>query len=164
MKILSIFVRKAHSFWRGSTFEKLWLLPAWLMLGISRFLILTIHFRRMAPWLGNRAGVNPWVPLIDPVAEARAVHIGQVISTASRYTPWVSNCFPQAVTARILLGLYGVPYCLFFGVSRDSADADMKAHAWVAAGRVRVTGGTSFGQFTVVGCFAAADPDSAMQR
>jgi len=31
----------------------------------------------------------------------------------------------------------------------------MKAHAWVVAGRIPVTGGQSFGQFTVVGCFVA---------
>ena len=38
----------------------------------------------------------------------------------------------------------------------DPADpAGMKAHAWVAAGRVPVTGGVSFAQFTVVGCFVA---------
>ena len=44
----------------------------------------------------------------------------------------------------------------FFGLMRDPADlAGMKAHAWVAAGRVPVTGGVSFGQFTVVGCFVA---------
>lgn len=154
---LSNLVRKARSFVRRSWFEKIWLLPAWILLGISRFLILTIHFRRMVPWLGIQASICPWVPLIDPVAEARALSIARVVQMASAYTPWVSNCFPQAVTARILLGLYGVPYCLFFGVSRDPADSGMKAHAWVAAGRVRVTGGASFTQFTVVGCFASSD-------
>lgn len=157
---LSTLIRKARSFARCSTFEKLWLLPVWMMLGLCRFLILTIHFRRMAPMLGINAGIDPWVPLIDPASEARAIQIRRVISMASKYTPWVSNCFPQAVTARILLGLYGVPYCLFFGVSRDPTTADMKAHAWVASGRVRVTGGTGFGEFAVVGCFASSDTNA----
>ena len=160
VKKLPILIRKARSFIRRSTFEKIWLLPVWIMLGISRFLILTIHFRRMAPLLGIQSGICPWVPLLDPVAEARALSIARVVQMASRYTPWVSNCFPQAVTARILLGLYGVPYCLYFGVSRDAADSDMKAHAWVATGRVRVTGGASFGQFAVVGCFASSDQNA----
>ncbi len=44
----------------------------------------------------------------------------------------------------------------FSGLMRDPADpAGLKAHAWVTAGRVPVTGGVSFGQFAVVGCFVA---------
>lgn len=153
----AILVRKLNSFLGRSTFEKLWFLPVWMLLGLSRFMILTAHFRRMAPLLGMQAGINPWIPLIDPAAQARAVSIGRVIGMASNYTPWLSNCFPQAVTARILLGFYRVPYCLFFGVSRDPADSGMKAHAWVASGRVRVTGGAGFNDFTVVGCFVSSD-------
>ena len=164
MKKISTILRKLRSFSGRSGFEKLWFLPVWMLLGLSRFLILTVHFRRMAPWLGMRTGIDPWVPLIDPVSVARAVSIGRVIGMASKYTPWLSNCFPQAVTARILLGIYGVPYCLFFGVSRDPADSGMKAHAWVAAGPVRVTGGASFGQFAVVGCFASSDPNAVISR
>ena len=38
---------------------------------------------------------------------------------------------------------------------RDEQTLEMKAHAWVVAGRVPVTGGVSFGQFTVVGVFVA---------
>ncbi|CAD6875583.1 hypothetical protein [Methylomonas fluvii] len=55
----------------------------------------------------------------------------------------------------MLLGFYGVPYAVFFGVSRDTVGAKITAHAWVAAGRGRVTGGGSFGRFTVVGCFVS---------
>jgi len=70
---------------------------------------------------------------------------------ASRYTPWDSNCFPQAVVARGLLGLYRVPYCLFFGVRRHQGRFD--AHAWIATGPIRVTGQYSFNHYTVVGIF-----------
>lgn len=123
------------------------------MLGVSRFVVLFIPFRRLAPLLGLQQGIAPWVPLVGAEGEARALAIARVVQMAARYTPWVSNCFPQAVTARILLGIYRVPYCLFFGVDRDAMA--MKAHAWIAAGRVSVTGGRSFERYTVVGCFAA---------
>lgn len=91
--------------------------------------------------------------MVGSAQEVRARQIGQTVRLAARYTPWDSNCFPQAVAARLLLGLYGVPYAIYFGLMRDPDSPDMKAHAWVAAGRVRVTGGRSFGQFTVVGIF-----------
>ena len=95
----------------------------------------------------------PWVPLPDGEQGLRALHIGRVVRMAARYTPWESNCFPQAVTASFLLRWYGVPYALFFGVAPAEKDAKIQAHAWIAAGSGQVTGGMSFGQFTVVGCF-----------
>lgn len=155
LAIFSTLIRKARSFAHRPWFEKAWFLPVWLLLGASRFVILTISFRRLAFWLGEREGITPWIPLADARAEARALSISRVVQMAARYTPWKSNCFPQAITARILLGFYGVPYGLFFGVNRNAEDAMLVAHAWVAAGRVRVTGGMSFNQFTVVGCFVS---------
>lgn len=152
---ISIVLRKARNFRRHSAFIRLWFLPAWLLLGISRALILIVSFRRLAPHLGVHDGVAPWVPLLARAQEARALDIGRAVRLAARYTPWTSNCFPQAVAARLLLGLYRIPYVLYFGLARDPEHADMKAHAWVAAGRVRVTGGAGFRAFTVVGCFVA---------
>lgn len=152
---IAIVLRKARNLRRQPVFIKLWLLPAWLLLGVSRGLILLVSFRRLAPWLGVHDGIAAWVPLLDAVQEARALEIGRLVRLAARYTPWKSNCFPQAVTARLLLGLYRIPYTLYFGLAREPAQGEMKAHAWVAAGRVRVTGGAGFRQFTVVGCFVS---------
>lgn len=151
-------LRKARSFRRYSLFVRLWLAPAWLLLGISRALILVVPFRRLAPRLGHHTGAAPWIPLLDRAQERRAQEIGRLVRLAARYTPWQSNCFPQAVTARLLLGLYRIPYALYFGVARAPENTGMQAHAWVTAGRVRVTGGAGFRQFTVVGCFVAPHP------
>ena len=153
--MLRALARKAGSFRRHPAFVKLWFLPAWLLLGVSRALILTASFKRLAPRLGIHTGAEPWVPLLDDDQESRAREIGRVVRLAARYTPWTSNCFPQAVTARILLGLYSIPYALHFGLIRESEAGGLKAHAWLSAGRVHVTGGRSFGRFTVVGTFVA---------
>ncbi len=100
--------------------------------------------------------------LLLGLAQQAQQQIGRAVRLAARYTPWDSNCFAQAVAARALLGLYGVPYALFFGVKRAPQAAALDAHAWVAAGRVPVTGGAGFGEFTVVGCFV--DPGSQGSR
>jgi hypothetical protein len=158
LAIFSTLIRKARSFAHRPWFEKAWFLPVWLLLGASRFIILAVPFRRLAFWLGEHEGIAPWVPLVNARAEARALSISRVVQMTARHTPWKSNCFPQAITARVLLGLYGVPYSLFFGVNRNAEDVTLAAHAWVAAGRVRVTGGMSFNQFTVVSCFVSPLP------
>ena len=147
-------LRKIRSFRSKSLFEKVWFVPSWFMLGASRAAILAVPFRRLAPWLGANAGTSPSLPLLDERQTRRALQIGRVVRLAAAYTPWESNCFPQAVTARFLLRWYGVPYALYFGLARASDCSDaMQAHAWVAAGRISVTGGSSFAQFTVVGSF-----------
>lgn len=139
-------------------FIQRWLLPVWIMLGIAKLLIMTIPFRDLAPRLGSQSAISPWLPLLNPEQESLARLIGRVIGLAAKYTPWESNCFPQAVVARILLGFHGLPYILYFGLMRDPADpTQMKAHAWVVAGRARVTGGASFGRYAVVGCFVSSD-------
>ncbi len=153
-RVLTLLLRKLRSFWRLPAFSKLWLLPLWLLLGVSKAMIFTISFQRLAARLGQPLGVAPWVPLVDERQRARALQIGRAVRLAASYTPWDSNCFPQAVAARLLLGLYGVPYALYFGLARDALTRETQAHAWVMAGPVAVTGGASFARFTVVGVFA----------
>lgn len=153
--MLHILVRKTRSFLRQPALIQFGFIPIWLLLGLAKTLIFIVPFRRLAAKLGEHAGVAPWVPVLTNDQEARALVIGRLVRLASRYTPWDSNCFPQAVVARWLLGMYGIPYALYFGLMRAPDSAEMKAHAWVAAGRIRVTGGTSFGQFTVVGSFVS---------
>ncbi len=141
-------------------FELTWALPAWVLLGLTRAVVLKVPFRKLTPRLGVRAGNTPWVPLLTPRQEHRADRIGRVVRRSAMFTPWESNCFNQAITARILLGLYRVPYCLIFGArltsdGRTIDGKELNAHAWVAAGRIRVTGATSFGHYPVVGCFVS---------
>lgn len=151
----SSFGRKVHTFFQQSRFVRFWFVPVWILLGLCKVAIFVVSFRRLAPRLGRTLGVAAWIPLLDPAQEARAREIGRAVHLASRYTPWESDCFPQAVAARLLLGLYHIPYSLHFGLKRDPDTNGYTAHAWIAAGRVRVTGGRSFGRFAVVGCFIA---------
>lgn len=152
-------LRKARIFLRLPLIEQIYFLPAWILLGLSRLAILTVSFRRLAPRLGVSWGASAWVPLLSKRDEKHAAHVGRTVRLAARYTPWESNCFPQAVTARLLLGTRGIAYAMYFGLARDGEGGrqEMKAHAWIAAGRVSVTGGRSFGTYTVVGCFVAPD-------
>ncbi len=149
---------RLRRYFRYPLFVKLWFLPVWFGLGLARLAILTLSFKRLVPGLGVSTGVAPWLPLLDQTQAGRARHIGEVVRLAARYTPWESNCFPQAVVSRQMLAWYRVPYCLFFGVRRQPANSEFEAHAWVAAGPVRVIGGAGFNRFTVVGVFAAFDP------
>ncbi len=138
--------------WRAS--EQVLLPAAWIVLGYSRLLVAALPFRYFAPWLGASLGASPWIPLLSSGTETRAASIGKVVRVAARYTPWKSSCLPQAMTAAVLLRFFAIPYSFFLGVARTPNH--LTAHAWVAAGRVQVTGGSGFGEFSVVCCFVRA--------
>ena len=148
--------RKWQSWRRMPVTERGWFFIAFPLLGLARFGILTVPFRWMAPLLGHNHQTSAFIPLASPEQWRQALAIGRGIRTAARYTPWESRCLAQAMVARCLLGLRGLPYGLYFGLCKDSSEAGgMHAHAWVCTGPVAVTGGHSFGQFTVVGAFYA---------
>lgn len=139
-----------------SGFELYWLLPVWLLLGVSRASILGVPFRHLARLMGRQQGPHAWTPLLTEAQRRRSFAVGRTVRLAARYTPWISNCFPQALAASVLLRLYRVPYALHLGLAPGGAGQPMRAHAWVVSGPVRVTGGESFREFTVVGCFVGA--------
>ncbi|WP_282041738.1 lasso peptide biosynthesis B2 protein [Halomonas alimentaria] len=148
-------VNKLSSFLRKPLFFKLWFIPAWCLLGTTKLLIHLVSFRRLERFMGTGCGVNPVQPLLTPRQRTRATAIGQLVCTTACYTPWNSNCFPQALTAALLLRLYRVPYLLCFGLARGRNSHDYLAHAWVSSGPVVVTGGFSFNLYTVVACYLA---------
>jgi len=151
--------RKCKSWCRLPFLARACLPLIWLALGVSRLLVLGLPFRRLEPLLGTRSGPAGWIPLIASSDQTRAELIGLTVRLASRYTPWKSTCFDQAIVARFLLGLYGIPYALFFGVRRRPNDKSLKAHAWLSAGPINVVGGDGFGKFTVVNTLIGGLPE-----
>lgn len=126
---------------------------AWLLLWPARLAVLTVPLRRLVRVFGTDHGVHPAIPLITDAQVEKARNIRQAIALAVRYSPKSANCYPQALVARLFLKLRGIPHGLFFGLRRDPESNAMEAHAWVMAGPLPVTGGHSFGRFTVVRSF-----------
>lgn len=156
---MRVLVRRLRSGLSKPVFVLLWLVPVWLLLNLCRLLIRGLSFRRLASLLGEACGSHACIPLVTETQRLRASKIGQVVRLAARYVPWGANCYPQALAASLLLILYRVPYCLCFGVTRDPQGSGFSAHAWTAAGKVRVIGGESFNRFTVIACFVSLPVD-----
>ena len=127
------------------------LLEAALILGVARLAIVILPFRHIAPWLGVRQSATPTAPL--PEAHARLVkRIGWAIHTAANHLPWQAVCLPQAIVAKLMLRRRGFASTLYLGASHDGAG--FKAHAWIRAGDVIVTGYQDMQRYTVVSSFA----------
>jgi hypothetical protein len=76
--------------------EKLWFVPAFLLLGLARAALLTVPFRRIAPFLDHCVPAVA-VPLTTDGGTSRALHMGRAVRTAARYTPWRAQCLVQAM-------------------------------------------------------------------
>jgi hypothetical protein len=148
-------LRKFQSAKGLSLFVLLWFPVIWLGLGILRMAILAFSFKKLSFFFGSFDGINEAIPLLPDVKLNRAIQIKKLVAVAANNTPWVSNCFPQAIAARLLLGIYRVPYALYFGLCRKGDDNALKAHAWVCSGPCAVSGGLSFDDYKVVGCYGS---------
>lgn len=148
-------IRKLNSLFNQSFMTQCLLVPAWLLTGMARLLVLCVPFKFFAVHLGQHHGIAAFIPLLDKKQQARALSIGRAVRMSSTLAPWNANCQAQAISARFLMTIFSVPYVIFYGVAKDPIEK-MKAHAWVCAGPLQVTGGYAFDEFTVVAVFANA--------
>jgi hypothetical protein len=131
-----------------------WLfLQAYFLLGLARLAILTIKFEPLARKLGALGVETPREVPVEQLIQARRV--AWAIQRASGLTFWQSNCFPQAIAAKILLRQRGIASTLYLGAAfKANRSEGLEAHAWLRCGPLLVTGGAGHKRFGVVGMFA----------
>ena len=127
--------------------SKVLLLEAWMTLGLSRGMVLTLPFRWIAPRLQARL---PDSAHVSGQAEARAV--GWALRVASKYTPWTSNCLAQALAGKRMLHRRKLTSTIFLGVRKGEQD-EFEAHAWLDCGSVTLTGGHDHAGYSVVSSY-----------
>jgi Transglutaminase-like superfamily len=122
----------------------------YILLGLARLAINCIPFSTLAKHLGTPSVESP--TQIPPPHFQEAQRIAWAVSSASRYTPWKSNCFPQAIAAKYLLQRRGIASTLYLGAAFKQR-TELEAHAWLKCGGYYVTGGKGHDHFGTVGIF-----------
>lgn len=123
--------------WRRlSRQEKRLFLAAFLLSGWYRFSILHRSFAALSKGMG-KPGEETDTALKQPETVRL---VARAVQCAARHTPWQSNCFVQALTARKLLARRNIPCTLYMGACCD-ARGKAVAHAWLRSGTYWVTGG-----------------------
>ncbi len=93
-----------------------WLfLQAYTGLGMARLAIQAIPFAKLAPFLGKHMTESIDEVPVEKMDEAR--HVAWAIRRASLFTPWTSDCLPQAIPAKYLLRWRGIDSTLYLRVS-----------------------------------------------
>ncbi|MCA9050841.1 MAG: lasso peptide biosynthesis B2 protein [Planctomycetaceae bacterium] len=140
-----------RNFWQRSLSDK-WLLgQSFFLLGVSRLAIKVLAFRRLAGQMGRISEESAGTITDEELSATRRV--SWAVTRASQFTPWKSNCFPQAITAQYLLRRRGISSTLYLGCLMRN-EGGMKAHAWLRSGQRIVTGRDGHRAFTVVARFA----------
>lgn len=126
---------------------------AWSLLAVARLVLIFIPFRKITPVLGKNVTTqlpSPSIKSTQPLQQ----NIRTAISRASRWSPWRTACFEQALAAKIMLKNRKTVSIVYFGVykKREKANAIL-AHAWLESGGVTVTGGRNSYRFSVIAVF-----------
>jgi len=126
-------------------------LEALFWLGIARIVILTLPFRWIEPYLGERMAESTLDAMPDNIQQLKRV--AWAVNKISYYTPWQSKCLVQAIAAKRMLQSRKIVSTLYLGVTRNSHQS-LEAHAWLRSGQMYLTGGREREEFTVVATFA----------
>jgi hypothetical protein len=134
--------------------EKQLFIEAYITLGLIRFAIITVHFKRLVASLEHRQFHAKAVTLTEKECFI-AQNVGRAIIRAASHTPWESACLVQALAAQRMLNKRKVPGRFYLGVAKDESVAEsMQAHAWLQCGDAIITGGGGHEEFTVVSVFS----------
>ncbi len=129
---------------------------AWILLALSRALILFRPFKALTPILGESVDEETANGILEEHISDKQLLllIKRSIWRAAKRSPWRTMCFEQALTARIMLRLRNIKSVVFFGVNRHyNSEETMKAHAWLICSGFAVTGGANNSDYTTIGRF-----------
>ena len=143
---------RALKFLRLPVGSKVLLLEAWITLGLSRGMVLTLPFRWIAPGLRRRLPESG-----QTYGQAQARAVGWALRVASQYTPWKSNCLAQAIAGKRMLHRRKLSSTLVLGVRKGEQD-ELEAHAWLDCGSITLTGGHDHAGYSVVSSFPDEQP------
>ena len=127
-----------------------WLLiraSAWL--GVARLRLAFTSFQQLSERLSNDSPDTRADP--DPEFLRR---VGFSVRAAANNVPWRSDCFPQAIAARMLLKRRGHASKIHLGVEK-SGEGSIAGHAWLTCGDEVVVGGEDLDRYTEMHCFNA---------
>ena len=122
-------------------------LEAWIILSISKLMIIFFTFKKIAARIG--------MPQFETDFEVKSgqtideVHIA--LFRGIKYVFFSSTCYDQALAVTFMLKRRKISSTIYFGLS--NVDEKLAAHAWVRSGNLIVSGRKGHEQFTPVAWF-----------
>jgi hypothetical protein len=121
-------LRKIKSFTETSYQVKILFFKAYFLSGLVKLTLLFLPFNRVLKWQGS---INVESPCFsDEISADFRKSLQSAIRLCSKYTIWKTECYAQALTAKIILNKKGIPGTVYIGFKKSVNGAYM-GHAWV---------------------------------
>ena len=117
----------------------------WLS-AMVKFALVFMPFRKVLSWKG-RLGAESHSGA-DPASEAYRKTLQSAMRLCNLYTPWPTECYTQAITARILLRRKGLPGTVYIGFRRTD-EGSYAGHAWLRSYDRVITGREEMDKYVV---------------
>ena len=117
-----------------------------------KFSLLFLPFAKVAQWLGKR---NPELSdtQISPEKRIYLTETLKALQLCDKYTPWPTECYTQALTAKILLKRRAINSTLYIGFKKGKNN-QFEGHAWLISHENIITGHCDLSQFQVHSFFS----------
>lgn len=132
-----------------SSKEYLLFVEAWVLLSLSKMMILFFHFKFIASKIGDpQSETSSEIDLDSIVADIQIS-----VARGVKYSFFKSKCYDQALATTFMLKRRGISSTIYFGLNKD--EGHLSAHAWVRCGRLIVSGRGGYEKFTPVAWFGS---------
>ncbi len=145
---------KYRTFWHMTRTAKKMFVMNLLLSGIAKIGIQCLSYKRLSKYFGQSCQMLTASTLISPEQLQQALVIKRTIRLMSRYTPWHSNCLCQALVAKFWCAQYNLPYFFYIGLDKNSHLPLKKAHAWITAGPIIISGGNCLETHYVISTYS----------
>jgi hypothetical protein len=129
--------RKIRSFLQSDPQLKRMFVQAFFLSGLVKFTLVFLSFRKILNWQGAIQQESPQGP--DPGTETYRRNLQSAMRLCHLYTPWKTECYTRALTAKILLKKKRIPSTVYIGF-RKEPNGTYAGHAWLRSYDRIVTG------------------------
>jgi Transglutaminase-like superfamily len=130
--------KKLQSFANTSREFKLLFLKTIILSAFVKFSLVFLPFRKVLTWQGKSNIETTDMP--DEASLAFRKTLQSAIQLCDKYTFWKTECYTQALTAKILLNNKRIPATVYIGFKKDEK-GNYEGHAWLRSYDRIITGG-----------------------
>ena len=114
-------------------------LEAIVISAIVRFTLSFLSPTILLRWMGKAVEFIDEDGEVSLVNKQAAARVKLAVTRVDRYMPWGTECYTQALTAKLMLGKRKVSTLLVVGFRKDEA-GEIQGHAWLKIGPYYITG------------------------
>lgn len=125
---------------------KLLFFKAYLLSAVVKLGLIFFPFKVVLNWQGK---INAETPdTTDDLSFLFRKNLKSAIALCDKYTIWKTECYTQALTAKILLNRNNIPGTIYIGFKKDE-NGKYEGHAWLRSYDLIITGGAKMDNYIV---------------